>query len=288
MPMRRLAGRCLSVVLAVTGLLLAFQAVRAATAFSSQPRFVSTSGSGIQCHQLAPCALPIALFLANPGDTLYLEQGTYTGSGAAVITVTVSITLFGGWSGNPTGRPMVDPAAYPTRIDGEGSRRGIFIGSGITPTVDGLVIQNGNATGLVAGCSLYNAAGCGGGIFVDHAAAQILNNTFFGNAALITTTDLVEGYGGGLLLEWADGSVISGNVFLKNSASRLLTQTVGSGGGMAITGPNPNSVFVQNNMFNANFAYWGVGWRLRRPKTAGSNRARFPRLSRSWPRCHVA
>ena len=63
--------------------------------------FVSLNGSG-DCSQSDSCNLHTALNLASDGDTVYIAQGTYTGTGAAVITVTKSITLYGGWDGAAT------------------------------------------------------------------------------------------------------------------------------------------------------------------------------------------
>src|SRR5580765_2303975 len=164
MSIRRVAALALSLLLAGGALTLAFQLVQAAPAAAA--RFVATNGAGSACAQNNPCQLQEALSLAGSGDTIYVKLGTYTGSGAAVITVSQSITLFGGWSGNPSGPIVRNPTANPTLIDAQGHRRGMFVSAGITPTIDGFVIKNGNATGLANGCSQGSAGGCGGGVFV--------------------------------------------------------------------------------------------------------------------------
>jgi len=257
LPAVLLAGLCAAVAVA-----LWFGLVQAAPATGPTTRFAAAGGSGGTCSQSAPCLLPTGLAQSSNGDTLYVEQGHYTGSGAAVITVTRSITLYGGWTGNPVGLPVRDPAAHPTTIDGQTSRRGMFVSSGLTPTIDGFVIRNGNASGLVNTCSLDSPSGCGGGIFVDHAAAHISHNQFISNVALITTTEFALGHGGGLFLEWASGSVISANTFLSNSAILPPTLPNGNGGGMAVTGYNTDSVLIANNTFSANTAYFGGGLAL--------------------------
>src|SRR5262245_32556894 len=165
MNIRRFAALGLAGLLSAGALMLVFQLVQAAPA--APARFVAANGAGSTCTQATPCQLQQALSLAVNGDLIYVKQGTYTGSGAAVITVSHSITLFGGWSGNASGPIVRNPATYPTLIDGQNHRRGMFVSAGITPTIDGFVIKNGNATGLINSCSEYSAGGCGGGVFVE-------------------------------------------------------------------------------------------------------------------------
>src|SRR5260221_3217180 len=143
MNMRRLAAIGLSFSFAAAALTLVFHLVQAAPAAAA--RFVAANGAGSACAQNNPCQLQTALGLAGDGDVIYVKQGVYTGTGAAVITITQSITLYGGWNGIPTGPVVRNPAAYPTLIDAQGHRRGMFVSAGITPTIDAFVIQNGNA-----------------------------------------------------------------------------------------------------------------------------------------------
>jgi len=199
-------------------------------------RFVAPTGSGSACSQAAPCALQTALGLATNGDTIYVAGGVYTGTGSAVITLTKSITLAGGWNGDPGGSIRRDPAVYPTTLDGEWVRRVVYISGDITPTLDGFIVTRGNATGLnLANCP-SNPDGCGGGVFVSGAHPLILNNTITNNVAAITTTGnptVAIGYGGGLYLLSAHRAVISGNLIISNAAS---TAYWGSGGGLCLRG----------------------------------------------------
>ena len=71
--------------------------------------FVTLTGSGSACTQSQPCLLPEALNKAVNGDTLYLAAGMYTGSGAAVVTVTQSITIYGGWDGSTASPACAQP-----------------------------------------------------------------------------------------------------------------------------------------------------------------------------------
>ncbi|MGD2146383.1 MAG: hypothetical protein PVH41_06800, partial [Anaerolineae bacterium] len=137
--------------------------------------FVAPDGHGA-CVQGDPCDLQTALGLAGSGDTVYVAGGSYTGTGVAVVTITESISLLGGWSGAPVGEPMRDPVAYPSTLDGERERRVIQIIGDITPTVEGLIITRGDATLAPAD------PGRGGGIYVADASPTIANNDINNNA----------------------------------------------------------------------------------------------------------
>ncbi|MEP7359618.1 MAG: right-handed parallel beta-helix repeat-containing protein, partial [Anaerolineales bacterium] len=221
----------------------------------------STTGSGFLCVQDNPCRLSIAVGAANTGDTIYVKGGTYTALGPAVITVTRSITLFGGWDGQPGGpniRPYRNPQLYPTIIDGQNSRRAVYITGTIQPTLEGFIFTHGNATGLFAGCSASDAYGCGGGMFIYHARARIRNNTFANNTAMLTAPDFhFVGYGGGLYVEVGNGVIISHNVFMSNTAAAVYS---GSGGGLAFEAAANESPNIDNNTFAGNIApTWGGG-----------------------------
>ena len=139
--------------------------------------FASSTGSDTACTQANPCDLATALNQSTNGDTIYVAQGTYTGAGTAVVTVTKSITLFGGWDASMTTPPVRDPEVYLTTLDGENVRRGVYISGSITPTLDGFVVTRGNAS---------NAAtdpGYGGGIYSSGANPILTNNVITNNVA---------------------------------------------------------------------------------------------------------
>ncbi|MGB9724109.1 MAG: right-handed parallel beta-helix repeat-containing protein [Chloroflexia bacterium] len=228
--------------------------------------FVKPASTGTACTQATPCALQAALSQATDGDTLYLAQGTYTGTGAAVIALTQSITLYGGWDGAPIGPVVRDPALYLTILDGEGARRVISITGDVTPTIEGFIITRGNGTGLLAGCPATGGKpdGCGGGIFSYGAHPIIVNNVTTNNVAAITTQGYptgTTGYGGGIYLYNADRAVISGNVVISNVAS---TVNAGMGGGICLYGSGTGLVVQANQVLSnaaslANVAGWGGG-----------------------------
>jgi hypothetical protein len=217
---------------------------------AAQDLFVKAGSAGT-CAQNDPCALQTALGLVANGDTIYVAGGAYTGTGSAVITVTKSITLYGGWNGL-TGTLVISPTAYPATLDGEWARRVVYINGNITPTLDGFTITRGNATGLLAGCP-SNPDGCGGGIFVRNAHPLILNNTIANNVAAITTTGnptVAIGHGGGLYLNGATQAVVRYNLIISNAGS---TAYRGSGGGMYLS-ISSDGVQVQFNQVLSNAA----------------------------------
>ena len=85
--------------------------------------FVKTDGTGTDCTISQPCALDEALTQAIEGDTVFVAQGTYTGTGDAVATIAASINLYGGWDGTSGTGSLVLPSMYTTTLDGENVRR---------------------------------------------------------------------------------------------------------------------------------------------------------------------
>lgn len=200
--------------------------------------FVSSAGSG-DCSQGSPCDLQTALGTASDGDTIYIAGGVYTSTGGAVVTVTHSLALYGGWDGTLTTPPMRDPDAYPTTLDGEGARRVVFISGGISPIIDGFVITNGNAENETFG------AGEGGGIYSKDASPTIRNNVIISNAASISPG---SGSAGGIYLYGASGAaLISDNQVLSNTA--YSDQWDQGGGGLYLS---YSDATISGNLFQGN------------------------------------
>ena len=248
--------------------------------------FVTTGGGG-DCSQGNPCGLQTALGTASDGDTIYLGGGTYVGSGGAVVTVTHSITLYGGWDGTTTTPVVRDPGAYPTALDGEDSRRVVHISGDVAPTIDGLTITGGEAEDgggiyvytaspliqhnvITANCTIDGGAfsgGRGGGIYVGGSGTaviaqnRILSNTsgygggiYHNSTVAITITtneiagNIVSYRGGGIIVERAP-DVVQANVISGNSAAS-------DGGGILIWNAAPQ---VAANRFVNNSAFDGGG-----------------------------
>lgn len=207
--------------------------------------FVTTDGSGTACTQAVPCSLQDALGKAVSGNTIYVAQGIYAGTGSAVVTVTQSITLAGGWNGAPAGDVVRDPNAYPTTLDGENARRGVYISGDITPTLDGLIVTRGNASNVTAD------PGHGGGIYSSSANPIVTNNVITDNVAYTSTTSWA--HGGGIYIGGGYGTpvvaVLSGNLIANNMAS---TAYRGEGGGLEVQ--YGSGVIVSHNTFRGNIA----------------------------------
>ncbi len=233
--------------------------------------FVAPDGTGVACTQAAPCSLATALAQADDGDTLYLARGTYTGTGAAVITLTQSITLAGGWDGAPTGPLNLDPERYPSVLDGERQRRVVYVDGKITATLDGLVIAHGNATGLTLDrCPDYGQTpgpdGCGGGILAAFQSRLIIRNSVItDNVAAITTQGYptgTTGYGGGIALVDVAGARVESSLIISNAASLA---NEGMGGGLYVESIGTGDVVITANLILSNTATtqqvagWGGG-----------------------------
>jgi hypothetical protein len=206
-----------------------------------QTLFVKPDGTGSACSQANPCALQTALEQAGDGSTIYLAQGIYTGTGTAVISITRSITLAGGWNGAPAGPVLRDPAAYPTTLDGEGARRVVSIGRLITVTIEGLTITNGVVTDE------------GAGLFARDANLTLRHTTIYSNVADSHTA--TNTLGGG-------GCVRGGTFQLLSSTVRANTAWCSGcpttqGGGLYMVGTMP--VTIEDSLFEANDAWTGGG-----------------------------
>jgi len=204
--------------------------------------FVKQDGSGSVCSRSDPCALEEALSQADGDDTLVVAGGRYTGTGDAVVNLSESVALLGGWDATDTQVPVRDPKAYATTLDGEDQRRVIYIHPGITVTLDGLIIACGNASDAPD-------ARQGGGIYA-HDATLILRDSVISNNLAYSGTDW--GQGGGTYLLHPPLAVISGSTFLSSTANAA---GPGKGGGLAIY---EGCATIQGNTFRGNIAGLGT------------------------------
>ncbi|MGQ9683162.1 MAG: right-handed parallel beta-helix repeat-containing protein [Anaerolineae bacterium] len=215
--------------LVAAGLTLALALLlQASSSRAAGPYFATPAGSGTTCSQSTPCSLATALDLASNGDTIYLSSGTYTGTGAAVVVLTKTVTLQGGWNGAGTGALVVDPDLYITTLDGEGARRVVQMVGDISPTLDGLVIAHG---ACISACTE------GGGISVAGGAPVISH--------CVITACYASEYGGGVMIR-AGEATLTANRFLSNT-------TVYGGGGLSTAG----NVTLTGNRFAWNTSAYG-------------------------------
>jgi hypothetical protein len=200
--------------------------------------FVTVAGSGTACSQAQPCELQTALAQSVNDDVIYVAAGIYTGSGAAVVTITKGITLYGGWNGGATGTVVRDPVANRSILDGQGERRVVYIDGYFACTVDGFTIQRGNAS------SVPNA-GLGGGIYSRYAWPIIANNIITGNTALSSSTSAWGNGGGVYLASSTHSAVIRGNQVVGNIACG---SGPGVGGGVVVT--SHQAYILDNTVLN--------------------------------------
>ena len=214
--------------------------------------FVKPTGSGSACVQSSPCTLATALATAAVDDTIHVAAGVYTGTGTEVVLLDKTVSLLGGWSGAPSGAVVRDPVAYESVLDGEYARRVVKITGG-APTLDGLTIRRGNASGLTAGCGsgYHTPAGCGGGVFISSAGATVRNAQLTDNVAVSTAVNPNwGGYGGGLYAYRSTTTMVEGCIFRGNVGSAAGN---GNGGGVQIVDSN-GPVEVRGSRFIGNQA----------------------------------
>jgi hypothetical protein len=199
---------------------------------------VATSGDDVPgCgSEAAPCrSVQYAVDEALPYEQIRVAAGLYTGvqarpappdyEGPAVITQVVylskTLSLQGGYTLTNWAEP--DPEANPTILDAQGQGRVLLIAGTISPTVEGLRLTGGDATGL-SGALYWNDSG--GGVYVHTAIATISGCVIYNNT--ISTVNF--GAGGGLYLHESN-STIEGNMITGNTAN---TAGPGTGGGLSL------------------------------------------------------
>jgi hypothetical protein len=235
-------------------------------------RYVAPSGSDgdNRCTEAnAPCrTVDRALEVANPGETIRVAAGTYSGmvsrqsppgyNGPALISqhiyVDESVTIRGGYTAD-FGEPP-DPAANPTTLDGGGQGRVVIIAGDASPTLEGLRIVNGDATGLGGSDEGWDA---GGGIYILEAKAVLYNcsvggssayaggGLFFADSEATLARTIVRGNsadwgGGGLYLE-GGAPVLVNNVIADNQAGDV-------GSGLHLDASSP--LLLHNTVANNN------------------------------------
>jgi len=254
---------------------------------------------GGDCGGATPCYATVqdAVDAANPGDVIKVASGVYTGvqgraapagydgyNGPAVITQVVylseTVTIRGGYTTAFTDPP--DHEANPTTLDAQEQGRVLVIAGTIAPTIEGLRITGGDATGLGGDHWGYDA---GGGLFLWYSDATVIinSNRVFSNTAAnggglymykgaatfsanIVASNTANEYGGGLFLYDSDAT-LSANTIASNtansgggalflyysdatlSANIVILNTANSGGGLFLQGGAPtltNNVLADN------------------------------------------
>jgi len=201
------------------------------------PAFVKPDGTGGWCLQNDPCgSIQYSIDQCEPGngDTIYIAGGVYTGTGEAVITITKSITLYGGWDGGATDAVVRDPDTRITVLDGENARRDVFVSGTVSVTLDGLRLTQGKASG-------FGLEGQGGGAYVVTATVTITNCSIYSNTA--------NKSGSGLYIRQSDQTILRDNRIYSNTATNM-------GGGLCL---NRSTARLSGNTIAGNTSMIGGG-----------------------------
>jgi uncharacterized repeat protein (TIGR01451 family) len=190
-------------------------------------------------------AVQAAVDAAGPGDVVKVAGtclGVNTHAGLRQqVYVDKSITIRGGYT--TTNWITSDPEANPTTLDALGEGRVFYVTGDISPTIEGLRITGGDATGLDSELGgLGEGWYAGGGVCVVSATATISGNWIYDNSAAETMS-----FGGGVYLESSDGTV-AGNTIFGNTAC--------FGGGVHAYS---TSNALSGNTVISNTAAWGGG-----------------------------
>ena len=232
-------------------------------------RYVDSGGT---CGGQTPCysTIQAAVDAAQAGDTIKVATGVYTGVQARpaptgypnppagglitqVVYISETVTVRGGYT--TADWNTSDPDANPTTLDAEGLGRVMVIAGEISPTVEGLRLTGGDASGLEGTPKV--GQGGGGGMYVISATATISNNRVFSNTAH---------YGGGLFL-WYSDSTLTGNtvtsntvrwygggLYMRKSAATLTGNTVShntshqGGGGLRLS--DSDATLIGNTIYS--------------------------------------
>ena len=195
-----------------------------------------------------------AVDAARTGDMIKVAAGYYTDihayPGRDVVTTDVvtqvvylakTVTIQGGYTSSNWTTP--DPVANPSILDAQRKGRVLYITGNINPTIAGLRIAQGNASGLGGIPGSYDA---GGGVYIITATVIFSDNQVVGNIS-----PSGSGNGGGMYLRFSN-TTLSGNTIISNTAAY-------SGGGLFISYSNAT---LSDNLITGNTAAYGGGLRL--------------------------
>ncbi len=158
--------------------------------------------------------LQAAVDAAASGDEIRAAAGTYTGlsvrprkdittTGFVTQTLYLSktVTVRGGYNSDFS---AWNPDLYATILDAQGKGRGVYVTGNISPTLEGLRITGGDATGMT-GYGYYGDYDAGGGVYVITASVTLRDNQIYSNTAPYG--------GGGMFLSYSNGQLDDNQIF---------------------------------------------------------------------------
>ncbi len=208
-----------------------------------------------------------AVINAGPDDLIKVAQGNYTdlnqqGGITQVLYVDKDVTVRGGYTTTNWTNP--DPQAHPTVLDAGGGGRALYLTGNAAPSIEGLILTGGDATGLdgdpwgcweagggayvnsaaatISGCLIYSNTSpfCGGGVHVAGAWVDVMGNR-------ITSNTVQFGTGGGVHVNYGEANLRD---------NQVLNNTAFAGGGLYIKG---SYGWLSRNTIQANQADDGGG-----------------------------
>lgn len=206
-----------------------------------------------------PCrTVQFAVDQALAGDELRVATGVYSDmpdGQSQMVFLDKSITIRGGYTTDDW--TTSDPETNPTTLDAEGEGRVVVIVPGIEVDLEGLRLEDGNATGLGGGPDNRDA---GGGLYILTATVTISDSVIFSNTASITGTvpgsepPLGGGVGGGI---YARGG------FLELTHSEIVSNAAGLnlpsyGGGLYLD--HGDAILSLNTVMSNTACYWEDGY----------------------------
>jgi parallel beta-helix repeat protein len=189
-----------------------------------------------------------AVDAASDGEVIKVAAGRYTGVHARpradltttglvtqVVYISKTVTIQGGYTTTNWITPY--PITQPTTLDAQGEGRALYITGDIHPTVEGLRVTGGDATGLGGWPDPWGPEGDGGaGIYVISATTTITNNHIFSNTGH-SAVSLV--YSGGTF----SGNTVTANI----SYGLMLYDSSDTITGNTITDNNRTGLFMMHN-----------------------------------------
>lgn len=255
-----------------------------AVSAQSLTRYVATSGTDVgNCSDPNnPCrSVQYAVDTAYEGDVIKVATGVYTGvhgrpappfnyDGPSVVTqvlyINKTVTVRGGY---PASSFFTNPdrIAHPTTLDAQGQGRVIFVTGNVSPTLEGLRITGGDASGLGGSWGYLDV---GGGICaateIVHEGLTIRDSEITGNSAIS---------GGGIYFGLTGAITLTGNTISGNSSTGYEDPYLQGGGGVMLNGSEifPSRALVVGNAFisNSSQEFGGGLWVQEHDSTIDSN-----------------